>query len=207
MNKMKEKLVNYLSFQVSQLEDCGLYHGKLGVILSLFCYGKVRGDRRLCDFATDMFQSPTHGYHEGDVGLENGLAGLGLGITLLYEAGMFHDDLNELLEEVDMKIMAIDPRRMTDHTFRSGACGILYYIRRRLSLDQECVTLHKEFIRELEENIRRDASLSAKCESFISSLEMPEWSIEEYLGHDAGLDNGSSFFLIQDYYDKIFSHQ
>ena len=207
MNQTSERLVNYLAFQVSQQEDCGLYHGRLGVILSLFCHGKVSADRRLCDFAADMFQSPTHGYHEGDFGLEQGLAGLGLGVTLLYEAGMFQDDLNELLQEVDTKIIEMDPRRITDRTFRTGARGILYYIRRRLSLEQSCVTLPMEFVGELEENIRKDTSRPTLGETFVASLKTPEWRLDEYLGHEIGLDNGNSFFLIQEDYDKIFSHQ
>ncbi len=205
MNKVKERIINYLVLQVSQMEDSGLYHGRLGVILALFCHGKVYGDRRMCDFATDMFQTHTHSYHEGDVGLEKGLAGLGLGIILLYEAGMFQDDLNELLHDVDTRIMERDPRRIADYTFRNGALGILYYARRRMSLDQECTTLQVDYVNELAESVRKVSSLSGQQETLLSSLCAPVWDMSEYLEHEIGLDNGSSYFLIQDNYDKIFS--
>lgn len=200
-------LVNYLALQAAQISENGLYHGRMGIILSLYCHGKVHNNLCLCNYASDILQNTSTDYCDGDISLENGLSGLGLGFTLLYKAGMFKDNLNEILYDVDKKIMSVDPRRMEDLSFRRGALGVLSYIRTRFSIDQACVSLHKDYIKELEANIEKKASEVVKRKMFPESLRQPAWEMENYLEKDAGIDNGSAYFLIKDSYDKIFSRQ
>lgn len=197
--------VNYLAFQAAQTPESGLYHGRMGIILSLYCYGLVHNNRSLCDYACDILQNMSTDYYNGDISIENGLSGLGLGFTLLYKAGMFKDNLNEILCEVDKKIMSIDPRRMKDHSFRNGTSGVLFYIKTRLSVGQKCISLHKDYIMELESNMKDKASKIIRPEMFIESLKQPAWEKEAYLNKNAGIDNGNAYFLIKESYDKIFS--
>lgn len=197
--------VNYLAFQAAQTPESGLYHGRMGIILSLYCYGMVHNNRSLCDYACDILQNMSTDYYNGDISIENGLSGLGLGFTLLYKAGMFKDNLNEILCEVDKKIMSIDPRRMKDHSFRNGTSGVLFYIKTRLSVGQKCISLHKDYIMELESNMKDKATKIIRPEMFIESLKQPAWEKEAYLNKNAGIDNGNAYFLIKESYDKIFS--
>lgn len=197
--------VNYLAFQAAQTPESGLYHGRMGIILSMYCYGMVHNNRSLCDYACDILQNMSIDYYNGDISIENGLSGLGLGFTLLCKAGMFKDNLNEILCEVDKKIMSIDPRRMKDHSFRNGTSGVLFYIKTRLSVDQKCISLHKDYIMELESNMKDKASKIIRPEMFIESLKQPAWEKEAYLNKNAGIDNGNAYFLIKESYDKIFS--
>lgn len=197
--------VNYLAFQAAQTPESGLYHGRMGIILSLYCYGMVHNNRSLCDYACDILQNMSTDYYNGDISIENGLSGLGLGFTLLCKAGMFKDNLNEILCEVDKNIMSIDPRRMKDHSFRNGTSGVLFYIKTRLSVDQKCISLHKDYIMELESNMKDKASKIIRPEMFIESLKQPAWEKEAYLNKNAGIDNGNAYFLIKESYDKIFS--
>lgn len=198
-------LVNYLALQAAQASDCGLYHGRMGIILSLYCHGIVNGNQCLCDYAGDILQNTANDYYDGNISIENGLSGIGLGYTLLYKAGMFKDNLNDILYEIDKKIMGVDPRRMDDHTFRKGASGVLFYIRTRLSVDQICVSLCKDYIQELEANVREDVCKDVRHDMFFESLRQPKWKMDEYLEKDPGIDNGSAYFLINDSYDKVFS--
>lgn len=200
-------LVNYLALQTIQVTDSGLYHGKMGIILSLYCHGIVQGNKVLCDYASDILQNTVDEYYDVDISIENGLSGLGLGFTLLYKSGMFKDNLNDILYEIDKKIMSVDPRRMEDYSFRKGALGILFYIMTRLSVNQECVSIHKDYIQELEANIKRNSCEAVRQELFIESLRQPSWKMEDYLGKEIGIDNGSAYYLIMNSYDKVFSRK
>lgn len=198
-------LVNYLALHAALTSDNGLYHGRMGIILSLYCHGKAHDNNLLCDYASDILQNTTTDYYDGDITIETGLSGFGLGVTLLYKAGMFKDNLNEILYEIDKKIMSVDPRRIEDHSFRKGTLGVLFYIRTRFSVDQECVSIHKDYIKELEGNMKNKASGAMRREMFLENLRQPTWKMEAYLNKDAGIDNGNAYFLIKDSYDKIFS--
>lgn len=204
MNIM-EKNINYIVSKVPQLSDNGLYHGKMGIVLALYCYGKVHHKQKLCDFACDILQLSDCDYYKWNVGLENGLAGIGLGFCLMYKAGMFDDDLNGLLSEIDKHIMAMDPRRIEDYSFRNGALGILYYSRVRRSVNQKCNSLKLDYIKELEKYVFNKTSARNRSQTFLSSLQIPKWKPREYLDKSVGLDNGCSFFLINETYDKVFS--
>lgn len=198
-------LINYLALQTIQISDSGLYHGRMGLILSLYCYGKVNNNQRLCDYASNILQDTADEYYDGDISLEDGLSGLGLGYSLLYKAGMFNDNLNDILYEIDKKIMSIDPRRMEDKSFRRGALGLLFYIQTRLSIGQECVSLQKDYIRELEASLYEKARKPVERNSFILSIRQPEWKRDDYLDKEVGIDKGTSFFLLNESYDKVFS--
>lgn len=198
-------LVNYLALQAVQVSGSGLFHGRMGIILSLYCHGAVHDNQSLCDYASDILQNTADDYFDGDLSIENGLSGLGLGFTLLYKAGMFKDNLNDILYEIDKKIMSVDPRRMEDYSFRKGALGVLFYIRTRLSVNQECVSIQKDYIQELEANIKRISCEAVRQELFVESLRQPSWKMEDYLEKDAGIDNGSAYYLIINSYDKVFS--
>lgn len=197
-------LVNHLALQAVQVSKSGLFHGRMGIVLSLYCYGVVNNNPLLCDYVVDVLQNSAGDYYEGDISIENGLSGLGLGVTLLYKAGMFNDDLNDILYDIDKKIMNVDPRRMEDYSFRKGALGILFYIKTRLSVDQVCVSLHKDYIKELEAHIKDKKRGVVMNEMFLESLKRPVWEMDDYLEKSAGIDKGSAYFLIKSSYDKVF---
>ncbi|MBO4840996.1 MAG: hypothetical protein J5524_09180 [Bacteroidaceae bacterium] len=202
---IETKLVNYLAFKVAMLPNSGLFHGRMGVILALYCYGVVHDNRILCDYVSNILQDANNDYFDGDTSIENGLAGLGLGFTLLYKAGMYQDDLNDLLSDIDKRIMSVDPRRIDDYSFRKGAPGIYYYIKTRQNVGQECISIHKDYIEELEANIQAHFYGENKMESLMGSLKQPTWKTEDYLEKDCGIDNGCAYFLLKDSYDKVFS--
>lgn len=202
--KITSNIINHIALQVVQTNDGGLFHGRMGIILALYCYGIAHDNNYICEYASDILQLTMNDYHDGDISLENGLSGIGLGVTLLYKAGLFNNDLNELLFDLDQKIMGFDPRRMIDQSFRLGISGVLYYIRTRLSIGQPLMSIHRDYIRELENNIH---SIDKKVfqDEFLDSLQQPNWEVDDYFEKDAGIDNGCAYYLIMDSYEKVFS--
>ncbi|EGN57810.1 hypothetical protein PRBRB14_18040 [Hallella multisaccharivorax DSM 17128] len=207
LGRIPTNLINYLALQSAQITDHGLYHGRMGIILALYCYGLCHNDHAICEFVWDILQCTAENYNDGDISLENGLAGIGLGYTLLYKAGMFQDNLNELLFDIDKKIMSIDPRRVDNYSFEKGALGILFYIEQRQSLEQPCESIDEKFVQELKDNVRKNTCYGIKHQQLKNSIRKPDWDVSEYRDKNVGIDNGSAFYVINESYDKIFSNK
>ena len=152
-------------------------------------------------------QCTSENYNDADIFLENGLAGIGLGYTLLYKAGMFQDNLNELLFDIDKRIMTVDPRRIDNYSLKNGALGLLYYIEQRQSLEQVCESIEDDFVQELKENIKKKNIDNTKKYQLISNIQKPKWEVSDYLCRNVGIDNGSAFFLMEESYGKVFSNK
>ena len=207
LRKIPAGLINYLALQSAQMTDNGLFHGRMGIILALYCYGLIYDNRTLSDYACDILQCTSENYNDADIFLENGLAGIGLGYTLLYKAGMFQDNLNELLFDIDKRIMSVDPRRIDNYSLKNGALGLLYYIEQRQSLEQVCESIEDDFVQELKENIKKKNIDNTKKYQLISNIQKPKWEVSDYLCRNVGIDNGSAFFLMEESYGKVFSNK
>lgn len=199
-------LINHLILQIVQTKDNSLYHGRMGVVLALCCYGKAYHDNRLCEYALDILSMKGDDYYNGDIGVENGLSGLGIGFTLLNKAGMFKADLNDVLYEIDNKIMGVDPRRIKDMSFRNGAAGIFYYIKTRLSIEEKLFSIDCKYITELKENIKANTKDWPIGETLLGNIRQPAWGAETYLDKPIGIDNGSAYYLMKESYGKVLSY-
>lgn len=56
MNTEYRKIVDYLLLKSPYIQDIGLFHGKMGIVFSLYAYAKKYNDRLLEDFAWDLLQ-------------------------------------------------------------------------------------------------------------------------------------------------------
>lgn len=135
--KKKEVLkdiATHLMIYSSTLNNIGLYHGKMGLILFFVHYSHYVGNTLFEDFAYSLLDDI---YNEIDSSLsfdfENGLSGIGWAIEYLLQNGFMNGDSDDILEDIDRKIMEYDPRRITDKSFRSGLRGVSIYIQMRLT--------------------------------------------------------------------------
>lgn len=121
MKKEMDKIADYLLLRSSYMQELGLFHGKMGVVVALYLYADAYGDEVMREYAWELFQQVYDGVHtDMPVGLERGLAGIGYGTTLLCKRGLVECSLNDILEDIDRKIMERDPRRLTDMSVRTG---------------------------------------------------------------------------------------
>lgn len=198
MNEDLRKIVDYQLLYSPYMRDIGLFHGKMGVVIALYMYSTKYHDELISEYAWDLFQQIYDGiYSNMSIGLEDGLAGIGYGTTILYKRGLVDCDLNSILVDVDSKIMEHDPRRMKDQSIRSGVRGLIQYINLRKSTGESLDTFDAQFLSELYA-IAAPVISNYKETGLMSILNVPPFSIEEYSEKPLGIDGGSSYYIIKD---------
>jgi hypothetical protein len=128
------RIARHLMLHASFIPDTGLYHGKMGIVLFFAHCGRYSGNSLYGDFAGELLEDIYEDIRAGTpADFENGLCGIGWGIEYLLQNGFMEGDSDEVLSEIDGKIMERDIRRFADQSFRTGLAGISCYIQKRLS--------------------------------------------------------------------------
>lgn len=197
MNDQLRKIADYLLLHSSYMHDIGLFHGKMGVAVTLYMYAEKYHDELISEYAWELFQQIYDGVHSNiPIGLEYGLSGIGYGTTLIYKHGLVGCDLNSILAEVDSKIMEYDPRRMKDLSVRSGIGGLMLYIALRQSTGEALETFDAQYLTELYATAAGITACSNETD-IMSLLNAPPFSIEEYTEKPLGIDGGSAYYILK----------
>jgi hypothetical protein len=123
------RIANHLIINASFLSDLGLYHGKMGVVLFFYELGRYTGKNIYDKFAGELFDEIYNGIHKGTpLNFQDGLCGIGWGIEYLIKARFVKADPDEVLEELDKRIVEWDVRKITDSSLRTGLMGVACYI-------------------------------------------------------------------------------
>lgn len=129
-----EQAADLLLLNVSCLGNIGLYHGKMGWVLFFCQYARLTGCSMYEDFAGELFDEISEDLNtELSYSLEDGLCGIGWGVEYLVQNGFMEGDTDDILKEIDARIMMYDPSRIMNRSMRKGLAGILYYVTIRLS--------------------------------------------------------------------------
>ena len=124
-----KEIVNHEILYGSFYRDLGLLNGKMGVVLFLYHYARYTKQVLYDDFAGEILQEVLDTVHEGlPIHFSDGLCGIAWGIAYLIRQNFVEGDSEDVLKDMDNKIMEHDPRRITDCTFETGLKGIAYYI-------------------------------------------------------------------------------
>lgn len=190
------KIADYLLLKSSSMYDIGLFHGKMGVVLALYLYADKYADETMRDYAWELFQQVYDGVHaDMPIGLERGLAGIGYGTSLLRKRGLVECDLNDILVDIDHKIMERDPRRLTDMSARTGVQGLMLYLELRQNVEP-ISTFDELYINELRETIMRH-NLSCGTQDLMDILGEPSFPATEYIDKPLGIDIGCAHYILK----------
>ena len=123
------KLLHKLLLNSSFENDIGLFYGKMGIIIFFSHYFKTKNNPLFEDTASELMDELLNEIHENlPVGFASGSAGIGWGIEYLIQNGFMEGDSLDICEEVDIRIMERDPRRIKDYSIEIGLGGILHYV-------------------------------------------------------------------------------
>ncbi|MBV4192445.1 hypothetical protein O1432_17600 [Bacteroides fragilis] len=137
MGKVDEALLKRIAdhqmLHGSFRRDLGVLNGKMGIVLFFFHYARYTGRVLYEDFAGEMLEEVIQELHSDlPIRFSDGLCGIGWGVEYLIQNAFIAGDSDEILEDLDQKIMEWDPRRATDLSFESGLEGVACYVSSRL---------------------------------------------------------------------------
>ena len=213
-----EQALAYLTINCSFTNDLGLFHGRMGVAIFFFYYARVTQNSLYEDFAGHLLDDIYDDIHSDlPINLENGLCGIGWGIEYLIQHGYIKGNSDDILSDIDLKIMEIDPLRLLNVNFRQGLCGIAFYVIARLNSprDNNNLPFDNRYLNSLKQalsqaNFSEDKEIATNTRIIFNNilegnkiilalpdfLVNPRFNIKEAFDNlSLGLENGLSGFL------------
>jgi glycosyltransferase involved in cell wall biosynthesis len=135
--KHKERIllnrISYIVCHIDQSKGIGLMTGKMGIALLLFHYAKFSLNPFFSQLAKSLLDNVVDAVSENiPLNFADGLLGIGWGINYLSLHKFIKGDVNEILSDLDLKVMEISPRRINRYDLFYGFGGIVRYIMCRL---------------------------------------------------------------------------
>lgn len=123
-----ERITNHLILNAGFTDNLGLYHGKMGIIIFFCHYARYINDISYDDFAGILIEQVYEEIHDKMYfDMEDGLCGIGWGIEYLIQNKFMEGNSQDILHEIDAKIMERDPLRLSDKSLHTGTGGVLLY--------------------------------------------------------------------------------
>lgn len=130
----QDKIVNRLILNSSNLNNLGLYHGKMGIVLYFYQYAIYSKENIYKIYAEELLEEI---FNEIDISIsiymENGLCGIGWAIEYLVQNNFICGNTNEILIDIDNEIMKLNVSRISNFSIENGLGGIFLYILTRLT--------------------------------------------------------------------------
>jgi len=194
-DKILLRIANHLIINASFIEDLGLYHGKMGILLFFIHYSRYKGIPIYNDFAGELLNEIYEEIHmDMPIDFESGLCGIGWGIEYLIQNGFVEGDSDQILEDIDKKIMERDITRIEDQSFETGLSGISFYVEYRLKKKREDLKTIPFDVCYLN-NLRRKSSLMEKRmtpENLFSEVLKKSLNANDIQAMRLGLNEGCS---------------
>lgn len=197
MDELKQ-IANYILLHGRYQRNIGLFHGKAGIMLTMFLLSQKTGISVYHDFAEDLFDDVQKQLYDNmPIGMENGLAGIAYAMSYLANKNILSFDQNEILSDIDNKIMSVDPRRITDLSFNTGALGIWIYINERMKCKEVLTSIDGQYIGELKDILKEGYSSNTSEFNLLERLQKPTFSIHEYEKQKLDIDEGVAYYLLK----------
>lgn len=150
------RVARHLILNASFVEDLGLFHGKMGIAIYFALYSRYIDKSLYNDFAGLLLEEIFNKVHivNNNISFESGLCGIGWGIEYLLENKFVRGNSDEILVEIDCKIMEYNIKKLKNMSVEQGVLGIGYYVEKRLQSScrsKNYMPFDKEFLSTWEE--------------------------------------------------------
>ncbi|MDR3062101.1 MAG: hypothetical protein LBU57_08325 [Dysgonamonadaceae bacterium] len=152
-----KRIVRFLILRGSFTDNIGLLQGKLGICIFFYRYARFTGKKYYSDFADDLIGEI---YEEirltapGD--FRDGLSGICWGIEYIIRDGYADADADDVLEDLDIKVLERDVRRVVDPSLETGLDGLAHYVLGRCLNKKNHFLTTKEYITDLIESMQKN---------------------------------------------------
>lgn len=132
-NILLEEIAQYVTLNCNKLSNDGIINGRMGVVLFLFHYGRYSKRYTYTKFAYTILEDILNNLNISDqLNIEDGITGIGWGISYLYNNSFLHGNPTETFRELDKKI--IDDVMCDCIKEHSELLGVILYVMSRLSI-------------------------------------------------------------------------
>lgn len=153
---LNEKILSFLIVNYRYASGIGLMHGKMGGVLFFLLYARYTGITVYEQYAEILMEDIYREINEvTPIDFATGLCGIGWGMEFLIQNKLIIGDSDEILADIDNKIMEHSPLRIKDYSMEKGLGGILFYVNTRI----------KSYERKMPFDVRYLAELKMKIET------------------------------------------
>lgn len=149
-----ERILPFMLTNYSYASGLGLMHGKMGGVLFFFMYARYIENKIYEEYAEMLMEDIYNEMHENLlVNFETGLCGIGWCIEYMIRNKLIDGNTDDILKNIDEKIMSIDPLRINDFSMKTGLGGILLYVNARIKSYERDMPFDQKYLKELEEKV------------------------------------------------------
>jgi len=115
------------------VKKIGLFNSTLAYIIFFYEYGRISGNRLFAGYADELMGKVYKNVHQAmPMGFNGGISGIAWGISYLYVRGFLDGDLNEILKDLDEKVIKFMKEEDRTDTAKEVFGQILYYVLYRI---------------------------------------------------------------------------
>lgn len=149
-----ERILPFMLTNYSYASGLGLMHGKMGGVLFFFMYARYIENKIYEEYAEMLMEDIYNEMHENLlVNFETGLCGIGWCIEYMIRNKLIDGNTDDILKNIDEKIMSRDPLRINDFSMKTGLGGILLYVNARIKSYERDMPFDQKYLKELEEKV------------------------------------------------------
>lgn len=128
-----DNIAETLLFDSYNINDVGLFQGKMGIALFFYHYSRFCQNDLYKKYADKLLDDILCELNVGTgISFYYGLSGIAWGICHLYINNFITCDVGNVLEDINLEIVKVDVERMNDSSLSTGFKGILFYINTHL---------------------------------------------------------------------------
>jgi hypothetical protein len=160
--QLLQRIARYLILHASFTYDIGLLYGKTGIALFFYHCARYMEKKVYEQFADKLVREVYKEIHlNSPFGFSDGLCGIGWGMEYLLQQQFVKGNADEVLEDLDRRIVERDVRRITDLSLETGLAGIACYVISRMAdkTRRENPYFTVKYIEELGTALHRNAQI------------------------------------------------